>query len=55
MRIKESIARMHGEMTQWRQSIHANPETGYEEERTSDMVATLLGSFGVEVHTGLAK
>lgn len=55
MRIKQSIARMHGEMTQWRQSIHANPETGYEEERTSDMVATLLGSFGVEVHKGLAK
>ena len=55
MRIKQSIARMHAEMTEWRQSIHANPEIGYEEERTSDMVATLLGSFGVEVHTGLAK
>ncbi|MGI9415396.1 MAG: M20 aminoacylase family protein [Hyphomicrobiales bacterium] len=55
MPVKQSIAEFHGQMTEWRQSIHANPETGYEEERTSDMVAKLLGSFGVEVHKGMAK
>ncbi len=39
-----------------RRDIHANPELGYQETRTSALVAEKLRSFGVdEVHTGIAK
>ncbi len=43
------------EMTAWRRDIHAHPETAYEETRTAALVADKLASFGLEVHTGLAK
>ncbi|MBS9778321.1 MAG: amidohydrolase [Gammaproteobacteria bacterium] len=42
-------------MRQWRQEIHQHPETAYEEIRTSDKVAKLLESWGIEIHRGLAK
>ncbi|MEO7255215.1 MAG: M20 aminoacylase family protein [Casimicrobium sp.] len=39
-----------------RRDIHANPELGYLETRTSALVAERLRSYGVdEVHTGIAK
>jgi amidohydrolase len=39
-----------------RRDIHANPELGYQETRTSALVAERLRAFGVdEVHTGIAK
>ncbi len=38
-----------------RRDIHAHPELCFEEERTSDIVAHTLASFGIEVHRGLAK
>jgi hippurate hydrolase len=41
-------------MAEWRHAIHANPETAFEEHRTSEMVAGLLASWGLEVRTGLA-
>lgn len=41
------------EMTEWRQRIHAWPELGFEELKTSALVAEVLGSLGLEVHTGL--
>ncbi|AKL27229.1 TPA: amidohydrolase [Klebsiella pneumoniae] len=37
----------------WRHEFHANPELGYEEFATSQRVAELLTSFGLQVHTGL--
>jgi hippurate hydrolase len=37
-----------------RRDIHAHPELGFEEHRTSGIVARLLGEWGVEVHTGVA-
>jgi hippurate hydrolase len=42
-------------MTEWRHDIHAHPELAFEEQRTSDIVARELESFGIEVHRGLAK
>ncbi len=36
-----------------RQQIHANPELGYEEFATSDLVAERLTRWGYEVHRGL--
>ncbi|MEJ8573903.1 M20 aminoacylase family protein [Microbaculum marinum] len=39
-----------------RRDIHANPELGFEETRTAEIVAQKLREFGVdEVHTGIAK
>jgi hippurate hydrolase len=55
MAILEPIARLHEEMTRWRRDIHAHPELGFEETRTSDMVAQKLGDFGLEVHRGIGK
>ena len=42
-------------MTEWRRDIHAHPELGFEEKRTSDLVAERLEKFGIEVHRGIGK
>jgi hippurate hydrolase len=49
------IAAFHEEMTAWRRDIHAHPELGFEEQRTSDLVASRLTAFGVEVHRGVGR
>jgi len=38
-----------------RRDLHRHPEIGFEEQRTSDLVAEKLKSWGYEVHRGLAK
>ncbi len=53
MSIPDRIARMHAELTAWRRDLHAHPELGFEELRTSDLVAAKLAAFGCEVHRGL--
>ncbi|MEM8951532.1 MAG: M20 aminoacylase family protein [Pseudomonadota bacterium] len=56
MAIINRIADFHDEMTAWRQDFHAHPELGFEETRTSGIVADKLRAFGFdEVHTGIAK
>ena len=45
----------HDEMTAWRRDIHAHPELGFEEVRTSELVAKKLKSWGLDVHKGLGK
>jgi amidohydrolase len=42
-------------MREWRRDIHAHPELGFEEKRTSDLVAARLQAFGIEVHRGIGK
>ena len=37
------------------QDLHAHPELGFEEERTSEIVASLLEEAGLRVHRGLGK
>ena len=49
------IAANHAEMTIWRQDIHAHPELGFQEQRTSDLVAEKLKSWGLDVHRGLGR
>ncbi|MBK0391709.1 M20 aminoacylase family protein [Ramlibacter algicola] len=39
---------------QLRRDIHRHPELGFEEHRTSRLVADLLREWGLEVHTGIA-
>lgn len=38
----------------WRRAFHAAPELGFEERQTAQRIASLLSSFGLEVHRGLA-
>jgi len=36
-----------------RHDIHAHPETAFDEKRTSDLVASNLSAFGLDMHRGL--
>jgi len=53
MQISKEITNIIPEIKNWRHSLHAHPELGYEEKWTSDFVADKLKSFGLEVHRGL--
>jgi len=55
MSLVPKITALKDEMTHWRRDIHAHPELGFEEQRTSDLVAKKLAEFGVEVHRGIGK
>ena len=50
------LSALHPELTAFRRDLHAHPELGFEEHRTSQRVAEALRICGVdEVHTGIAK
>lgn len=49
----EAIRLHEAEMVDIRHQIHANPELGFEEQATSDIVASRLERWGWEVHRGL--
>ena len=51
----DRIAEWQSELTEIRRDIHAHPELGFEENRTSDIVAEKLAAYGCEVHRGLGK
>ena len=55
MGVIKRIAEFHDDLTNWRQDIHAHPELGFEEQRTSDFVAQKLAEFGYEVHRGVGR
>lgn len=40
-------------LTGWRRALHAIPETGFEEAKTSAFVIRVLKALGLEVHTGI--
>ena len=51
----EMLRLYHAELIHIRRDIHAHPELGFEEKRTSQLVADKLAEYGVEVHRGMAK
>lgn len=53
-RIATGLASIVDDMRAWRHDFHMYPETAFEEVRTSDKIAGLLGSFGIDVHRGMA-
>tara|TARA_Y100000385_G_scaffold282673_1_gene337503 strand:- start:802 stop:1977 length:1176 start_codon:yes stop_codon:yes gene_type:complete len=55
MPIYNRIADFQDDLIATRRDIHENPELGFEENRTSDLVAKQLESWGIEVHRGIAK
>jgi hippurate hydrolase len=46
---------IQGEISAIRRDIHAHPELAYQENRTSDIVASKLQEWGLEVTRGLGK
>ena len=53
MPVIEKIAQYQDELVAIRHDLHAHPEIGFEEVRTSGIVASLLESWGITVHRGL--
>ena len=43
------------DMKSWRRDFHIHPELGFDLHRTSDAVAALLESFGLDVYRGLGR
>jgi amidohydrolase len=55
VKLVSDIVALTPELRSWRHHLHAHPETAFEETATSAFVAEKLKSFGLEVHTGLAR
>ena len=53
MNLVDHIVRFHHEIRDIRRDIHAHPETRFEENRTSDVIAGKLQEWGIPVIRGL--
>src|SRR5215212_1185723 len=57
--LKDEVAReaqaQEAKVIAWRRDIHAHPELGNQEQRTSALVADHLRGLGLEVRTGVAR
>ena len=53
MKLIEPFLGWQSEIQAIRRDIHAHPELAYEEQRTADLIAASLESWGVRVHRGL--
>ncbi len=49
----DTIRTYHDALTAVRRDIHAHPELGFTEHRTSELVARALEEWGIEVHRGV--
>jgi len=54
MPVHNRIAAAAPTLTEWRRDLHAHPELGFEEHRTSAIVAEKLASWGITVTRGIA-
>jgi len=55
MNLIEKIEGYHEDLTAIRRDLHAHPEIGFEELRTSGVVGDLLESWGIETHREIGK
>ncbi|MEI2298205.1 M20 aminoacylase family protein [Ensifer sp. MJa1] len=55
MRLPDGIVDDLSFLTDFRRDLHAHPELGFEEVRTSELVANSLEEAGLKVHRGLGK
>ncbi|HLV28755.1 MAG TPA: M20 aminoacylase family protein [Burkholderiaceae bacterium] len=53
--VVRAISLFHNELVAIRRDIHAHPELGFQESRTSALVAGMLRALGYEVHTGIGR
>jgi hippurate hydrolase len=51
----DRIAAFAPELSELRRDFHAHPELGFQEVRTSGIVANLLTKWGIETHTGIGR
>jgi len=55
VRLHADIVGSADELAALRRDIHAHPELGFEEQRTSDLVAAQLAGWGIPLHRGLGR
>jgi amidohydrolase len=55
MKLIEPIREQAAALQSLRRDLHAHPELGFQEQRTSDLIAATLESWGIPVHRGLGK
>lgn len=55
MPVREDVKPHLDDLTALRRDLHRHPELGFEEQRTSAVVAEKLSAWGLEVHTGIAE
>ena len=55
MTMLEKAKQMEAQLVAWRRDIHMHPELGFEEERTSRLVADSLRQMGIEIEVGVAE
>jgi hippurate hydrolase len=55
MSVIPEIAALHDQMTTWRRDLHAHPELGFVETRTSRFIAEMLTEMGIPIHRGLGR
>jgi amidohydrolase len=52
---KEQAAYLEDQLVAWRRDFHQHPEIGFQETRTSEIVAKTLQDLGLQVETGIAE
>ena len=55
MTLLDKAHAMQDQLVAWRRDIHMHPELGFEEERTSRLVADSLRDMGIEIEVGVAE
>ncbi len=55
MSFLDKAKQIEGQIIEWRRDIHMHPELGFEETRTSRLVADTLKEMGIEVEVGVAE
>ena len=55
MQIRDAVVKAHEEMTQWRRTLHENPQTAFEEKFAFDFIKNKLDEFGISYKTGFGK